>query len=414
MSSTGDITMNKRKSTMLLWGCTQNTKNVFLNLLEEYIILKLRNKYMDISVIVPLYKGKRYIETIICMVSENQKILVEHGRQKNIEIILVNDYPTENIGSLDIFSCNNISVHLYENAKNFGIHESRLKGLSMAKGNYIVFLDQDDEIKPSYLWRQLEYLGKADVVICNGICRNNKIIYNDYDQQRQAISKNIYLRRGNTIVSPGQILLKKETIPEIWTRYILQENGSDDVFLWTLMLCEGRKFAINPHIEYLHKEDGENTSLNFVKMRKSVMELLAIIKKERLLNDNDLRLFTKMSEERVKKYEGYIELSENWDKIIENIIKLFAKTINKKIAIYGYGVIGKKLLQDLKERNIKPICVIDKAALNFKDVPYKICKPDDTPTDLDYIIMTPIFAKTEIINSLSRYTSKIIPINNFI
>lgn len=367
---------------------------------------------MDISIIVPLYRGKRYISNILNMVNENQRTLKEHGIQKSIEIILVNDYPLDNIDP--ILDCNNISIQLYENAQNFGIHKSRLRGLAKAKGIYILFLDQDDEISPSYLWRQLKYLEGADAVISNGIYRDNKIIYKGYEQQRQAVSKDNYMIKENTIVSPGQILIKKEAIPDLWGRYVLKENGSDDVLLWVLMLCGGKKFAVNPYIDYRHNEDGENASLNFIKMRRSVIELLDTIEKGKLLNDKDRIQFTKMSKRRIEKYESYIKLFENWDRILENITILFTKKIYMNIAIYGYGVVGKRLLQDLEVRDIKPVCVIDKAALSFRDVPYQICTPKNIPRNVDFIILTPVFAKKEIINILSKYASKIKSLNEFI
>lgn len=365
---------------------------------------------MDISIIVPLYKGKKYIDNILYMINKNQEELIKHGIKKHIEIILINDYPNENLTSLNMLDYGNVSIQLYENTNNLGIHKSRIKGLAKAKGTYILFLDQDDEIKASYVWRQLKYLKNADAVICNGIHRNNKIIYKDFEQQRQAVSKNEYLSRGNTIISPGQVLLKKNAIPRTWIRHILQENGSDDVLLWTLMLCAGKKFAINPYPEYQHKEDGENTSLNFVKMKRSVEELLDIVRKEELLKNNDLRLFTEMSKGRIEKYEGYIQLLENWDEVLNNIYVLFTEKKYRNIAIYGYGVIGKKLLQDLEKRNIKPYCVIDKAALSFWKVPYRLYRPEEISEEIsekiDVIILTPLFAEKTIREFLNRYIPK--------
>ena len=358
---------------------------------------------MDISIIVPLYKGNRYIKNILYMVNENYRVLVENGAKKNIEIILVNDYPDENIVSLNLLDFGNVSVQIYENAQNLGIHKSRVIGLEKAKGTFILFLDQDDEIKESYMWKQLEYLGKADAVICNGIYRNNRIIYKDFEQQKQVVSKNEYLSRGNTIISPGQVLIKRDKIPKTWMKHILQENGSDDVLLWTLMFSEGEKFAVNPSIEYQHREDGKNTSLNFVKMKKSVEELLAIVKREGLLKNKDLRLFIEMSKKRIEKYNGYIQLLENWNEILKNICILITQKIYKNIAIYGYGIIGKKLLQDLEKRNIKPYCVIDNTASNFTKVSYPLYKPEKIPKDVDLVILTPLFDEKNIKIFLNQY-----------
>lgn len=120
---------------------------------------------------------------------------------------------------------------MYENRENLGIYKSRLRGLEKSKGLYILFLDQDDEISPFYLWRQYNFIGKADAVLCNGVYRTNRIIYKDLKQQKDAVSKDEFIGKGNIIISPGQVLLKKSSIPSRWLNLMLQENGSDDVLL---------------------------------------------------------------------------------------------------------------------------------------------------------------------------------------
>lgn len=50
---------------------------------------------VDISVAIPIYKGKKYIAPIIEMLESNQKVLIQNGRKEKIEIIFVNDYPDE-------------------------------------------------------------------------------------------------------------------------------------------------------------------------------------------------------------------------------------------------------------------------------------------------------------------------------
>ena len=174
---------------------------------------------------------------------------------------------------------------MYENRENLGIYKSRLRGLEKSKGLYILFLDQDDEISPFYLWRQYNFIGKADAVLCNGVYRTNRIIYKDLKQQKDAVSKDEFIGKGNIIISPGQVLLKKSSIPSRWLNLMLRENGSDDVLLWTLMFCEKKVFAVNPFDDYKHVEEGENTSLDFVSMKESVEEMLSVVRTENLLKD---------------------------------------------------------------------------------------------------------------------------------
>ena len=45
---------------------------------------------MDVSVIIPIYKGNGYIESLLSKIDKNYQLC-----QKKIEVIFVNDYPDE-------------------------------------------------------------------------------------------------------------------------------------------------------------------------------------------------------------------------------------------------------------------------------------------------------------------------------
>lgn len=69
----------------------------------------------------------------------------------NTEIVVVNDgsvaaYP-------DLREYYDDRVHYYKSGASLGVAASRNLGVSMAKGEWIVFLDDDDELTPEYLSR---------------------------------------------------------------------------------------------------------------------------------------------------------------------------------------------------------------------------------------------------------------------
>lgn len=334
------------------------------------------------------------------MVNANRTVLEEAGEDVKIELIFINDSPDEKICFED--------TQVYCNEKNLGIHASRIMGFRHSSGEYVLFLDQDDEISPSYLLRQMEYIGEADAVLCNGIYRGDRRIYKDIEQQRQALFKDIYIEQGNRIISPGQVLIKRKAIPDIWTRDILRENGCDDFLLWLMMLGEGRSFAINPFCDYIHKENGENTSLNFETMKRSLEELQKKVKDSELLNGKELTIFEGMMEGKIEKHEEYIHILKNWKKILTNIMRLINGDGTKRIAIYGYGILGKRLARDLECQGIKPAFVIDRAAENFEDVCYPIYQPEFISEIADLIIVTSVFVENEIKGLLREIASKVI------
>lgn len=364
---------------------------------------------MDISIIVPLFNGKKYINNIIHMIEENKKILEENQIKKDIEVIFIQDDPDEEIDK--IYLCN-FSVFFHKNAQNLGIHESRLIGLSKSKGDYIVFLDQDDEINSCYLLRQISYIKKADAVICNGIYRNNKIIYETLEQQKRAVSKNYYLKDNYFIVSPGQIMIKKESVPEKWGKTVMKKNGSDDVLLWILMLCESKKFSLNPYCDYIHKENGENMSLNFSKMMYSIDELLIILRSEDFQGEEEIGIFENALIEKFDKYKKYAELQRNWKTIVKKIVDLVKEDEDKKIAIYGYGLFGKKLKLDLEYEGIEPSFFIDRAYLSFQGSDCIVYGPENILETADIIILTPLYEEKQIRDDLKKYNTKIISLND--
>ena len=97
---------------------------------------------MKISAIVPVYNSEKYIERCVNSVSQQS--------YSNWELILVDDGSTDN--SYDILCKLKESEPRIKvlHQKNSGPGIARNAGLSTATGDYIVFIDSDDVIKPDY------------------------------------------------------------------------------------------------------------------------------------------------------------------------------------------------------------------------------------------------------------------------
>ena len=107
---------------------------------------------MKISLILPVYNVEQYVER--CLLScINQDV-----SSNDYEIIVINDGTKDN--SLEIIqriakNNDNIIVFSQENA---GLSAARNKGLSMAKGDYVWFIDTDDRIVENCLGEILNKL----------------------------------------------------------------------------------------------------------------------------------------------------------------------------------------------------------------------------------------------------------------
>ena len=237
-----------------------------------------------VSIIVPLYKGGKYVHSIISMVSENAKTMQSRGFSEKVELIFVNDYPKETIVISD--HCTDlITVILISNEKNCGIHSSRVKGINHSSGEYIYLLDQDDRIMDSFLSSQLELIHNnesTDLIIANGILEyplSSKTIYSNRFMHN--LTKDIYAYAyfDNRIISPGQCLIRKAAIPNEWKNSFLSKNGADDMLLWLLILSKSSKIKLNPQVLYTHVNTGSNVSNDLSSMYESVDEMLEILER---------------------------------------------------------------------------------------------------------------------------------------
>uniref|UniRef100_UPI00307C002E glycosyltransferase family 2 protein n=1 Tax=Claveliimonas sp. TaxID=3076672 RepID=UPI00307C002E len=109
-----------------------------------------------LSVIIPMFKGKKYIKSTVEQV---KKIKI------NKEIIIVNDGSPDD--SYDYCS------KLYDlddeviliNKENGGIASARNVGLENTHGRYVLFIDQDDCINPISVKNSIDYMLNSDLDI---------------------------------------------------------------------------------------------------------------------------------------------------------------------------------------------------------------------------------------------------------
>lgn len=108
-----------------------------------------------VSVVIPTYK--RTVEYVSKAVES-----VLNQTYKNIEVVVVDDSTEAYEGRKDTekyFELLNASNVVYlQNEKNLGGSLSRNRGIENAKGEYITFLDDDDEYKPEKVEKQLRFM----------------------------------------------------------------------------------------------------------------------------------------------------------------------------------------------------------------------------------------------------------------
>ena len=237
---------------------------------------------MKVSVIIPIYKGNKYINGLIRMISRNMDYIRSHGDSIDIDLVLVNDFPDIPLKAEELEKSHDFNILTADNCKNQGIHQTRVNGLKIASGEYILMLDQDDEIPDNCIGSQCAAIGTADIVVGNGykmIDGKKKLIYKTDKKHSLCKNEKIYLLAANQKVSPGHCLIKKDAIPKEWYEFVVNDNGGDDLFLWLLMFEKKCSFVINRDCVYTHIDTGQNLSLDLEKMYKSSDNVIELCRK---------------------------------------------------------------------------------------------------------------------------------------
>lgn len=135
-----------------------------------------------ISVIIPIFNSVNWLSRCLNSILNNS--------YENLEIICINDGSTDN--SLDLLrdyekKDNRIIVVDQPNA---GVSAARNKGLEIATGEYISFVDSDDWIHPQHFEQLLKACVdyNADIVVCDFVKTSNKDEYLYYGSVLNKVS----------------------------------------------------------------------------------------------------------------------------------------------------------------------------------------------------------------------------------
>ncbi|OZQ71156.1 glycosyltransferase family 2 protein [Paenibacillus odorifer] len=144
------------------------------------------------TVIIPLYNKEMYIEKTLKSVIEQT--------YKKIEIIVIDDMSTDNsyyhvLKIRENMNLKTIVLGVYQNERNRGVGHTRNRGIELAKGQYVLFLDADDEISDKNLFLNLN------------------VLINKYKSEYIVLTRNYYdefLKPNPKKLSKGNLLLLED------------------------------------------------------------------------------------------------------------------------------------------------------------------------------------------------------------
>jgi len=140
-----------------------------------------------VSVIIPTFNREKFLKRSI------ESVLGQI--YKNIEIIIVDDFSTDNTASLvGQFCVDYGNIKYISNDRKKGASGARNTGILSSSGDYVCFLDSDDEYRKDHVSSRIEFITKY----------NLDIVFGDYE---------IYDSEGNSTL--GSFFEKKAYLKNI-------------------------------------------------------------------------------------------------------------------------------------------------------------------------------------------------------
>lgn len=220
------------------------------------------NKTPLVSVIIPVYNGAKYIESLLESFS-NQTY-------DNFELIFINDGSTDNI--LEIIRtlkdkyCHNIQMFSQENK---GVSAARNLGIDKSAGEYICFCDVDDYFDHRYIEQMLNVIFENNLSFA--VCKlGRNISSKNCNIKNQVIlyDENTFLEKFATldiVVVHYCLLINKEYL--IHNKIRFSEGfryGEDYDFAWKVIINGKNKIGyINyPLYNYIWRKGSAMTVFN--------------------------------------------------------------------------------------------------------------------------------------------------------
>lgn len=182
--------------------------------------MERENSNPIISIIVPVYNTQSYLRNCIVSVLKQD--------YHNWELILVDDGSTDGSGQIcDEYAEKDPRIRVIHKP-NSGVSDTRNKGLDMAKGEWIFFLDSDDELYPYSLSSLLKCSYDCDMVVSVyklNVIDPKRISQNRLRKSRRSIngyvdSEGFLLHLINT-----KYLFSATVFPKLYKNKILKDNN---------------------------------------------------------------------------------------------------------------------------------------------------------------------------------------------
>ena len=204
-----------------------------------------------VSVIIPVHNGTKYV----CQAIDSALV-----QDVPLEILVIDDGSKDNLDQvMERYRCEP-KIRYLKNEKNIGVAATRNRGVSLARGSYIAFLDADDYWMKDKLKKQLALMKETNCVICSTA---RELMDMDGKLTGHIIPVKPQITYGNLLLSNrincSSVVIRTEVAQEFPMH---NDDSHEDYLMWLEVLRKYRTAcAVNePLLKYRISETGKSGS----------------------------------------------------------------------------------------------------------------------------------------------------------
>lgn len=294
-----------------------------------------------VSVIIPIYnKDSRLKDTIECVLSQTYN---------DFEIILIDDGSTDNSAKIAMDYEKLDSRIVYFSQANSGVSVARNRGIEIANGEYISFLDADDRWDKSFLEEMVKVIGDSNVCYCGHY-------YNVNSKRSKARMKFIkgdlldkYIKNITT-PNTNSWLIRVSYLNKFDLRFPTDLNwGEDMTFFLKVILHDQNIKCVDKHLTEYYLSDTNCLSVNEINKIEKDIAWMEAIREYIVINEKD----TIRAKKAVECFDSYRIPAAIIYRLYNNIDKIDEEE-NDIISKYKYYIENINVNNGI--RSIKLIC----------------------------------------------------------